>query len=859
MTKCPKNYKNLGLDTFGNKKKVTEEMLSQFCKNDSFLKNQINQIWDCTNPETRIWQNKIPYNAHESFSILEGTTEVTDEYGNISTKNCFLISDNTTFSGSSAFKNFNTIDIAKTTARIDTANGCAEIPVNTQTANVDACKNLGPWGNMHCNEYWYVGWNRANTYTPDKFKGNPNSSSVPSVARGQTFVPTVTGKLRTITLNLKGHADAEYPLIVEIYKFPKASATTIPLAREEYRFSTTSQALVAINFKSPPNVTKDTKYAVVVRSPLTSYEKAYAIGGWSNACYTTLATGDTYPAGGTYLSEDNAYHWISHGKLEDVPYHEGAEPPFDFAFGTVIEVTTSEYPTNKDYEVVFKTQRMNPITYAKITPTQVLSTGGTITWYISQDGRNWIQLKEANNYSTTFETEDNPHNTYMFLKAVLRTTNKAYTPQINYISIHCDTLKASKAYLKTELFKPRTSPMLGASIWSNCYLPYIAQPNTSVKCDLYRDMLVRDRFTIINPKDIINYPLEAEFVKEYYYRDRYNQIHQILEDDVITAVDMTDDEAKIIANVRSTTAASIKSKYTDNHYLNLTDYEAESVAEAINTLLSKVTDDKTANEFITKYPLLIIHLRKHDIYITGTYQIPLKNSSIYPVHYASFKPTDSAAIALTENIDYLVEYDTETFQLSYNGTKYDLEDNDVSYLTFLNPDETQVSTTEKNSLYKLVPGDFLIEYNPVWIKGLTMGDFKKLDEDGNEVKSKDGYTIYNGFKLDVMTEKIVITKTKGLIDPTYMLRIQPLNALRKVMLNADTDDEAELYEDIDFTVDYDNKKIQLKYDNFNEGDIITVKYTPNLTDTGLGVAYRLSRTNTDNQAYILPSYFTTRT
>ena len=857
MTKCPKEYKNLGLDSFGNKRKVTEEMLGQFCKNDAYLKEQINQIWDTTDPETRVWQNDIHANMLESYSITKGTTEVTDSYGNVSTKNCYSLSNNTSFSGSSDFKNLDPIDISKTTARIDTAEGCAEIPVNKGTSNNDATHNYGAWGTFQSNEYWYVGWNRANVYSPEEFRNNPNSSSIPSVCRGQKFVPTVTGRLRTLTLNLKGHADAEYPLIVEIYEYPKLSNTT-PLASTEYRFSTTSQALVAINFESAPLLEKDKKYAFVLRSPLTSFEKAYAIGGWSNSCYTTVGSGDTYPEGDSFLSENNGYSWIGHGKHEDVPYHEGSEPPFDFGFQAVLEVTTTKYPINKEYEVDFKVQRMNPITYAKITPTQEIATGTTITWYISQNGKSWEILNDANNYSTTFATDNNPVSTYMFLKAVMKTTNESYTPKINYVSIHCDTLKALKGYLKTELFKPRTSPMLGASIWSNCYCPYKADANATVKVDLYRDMLVRDRFKVINLTSIIDYPIESEFVHDYYFEDRQNKIHPVAYED-ITAQDITDSEAGIIASIRNTNSVEIIKEYTNKHYLDLTENECVLFINKLNAELVKVNTSELAKTFIKKYPLFVKHLRRHDIYLVGTNIIPLKNLSVYPVHYAYFRTEAGVLTPLTPDIDYVVNYTAKDYDLILNDVIYDREKNKVSSLTFLDPDETQVNTTENNTLFKLVAGDFEIEYNPVWVSDLQMRDFVKYDENNEVVKSKEGYTVYNGFKLDVMTENIYITKTNNIIDTVYNLKVQPLPALRRVLLNKDTDYELELYEDIDFTVDYDHKKLKLNYDNFSTGDIITVKYTPNLPDVGLGVAYRMNRTDSNNQAYILPNYFTTRT
>lgn len=52
-TRCPAQYKNLGLETFGNKKKVTEEILKQCCKNDEWLRQQVIELRYLTPPAIR--------------------------------------------------------------------------------------------------------------------------------------------------------------------------------------------------------------------------------------------------------------------------------------------------------------------------------------------------------------------------------------------------------------------------------------------------------------------------------------------------------------------------------------------------------------------------------------------------------------------------------------------------------------------------------------------------------------------------------------------------------------------------------------------------------------------------------------
>ena len=53
MTNCPPSYRNLQCESFGNNKIITSQLLRQFCKNDSYLYEQVQELWDMTDPETR--------------------------------------------------------------------------------------------------------------------------------------------------------------------------------------------------------------------------------------------------------------------------------------------------------------------------------------------------------------------------------------------------------------------------------------------------------------------------------------------------------------------------------------------------------------------------------------------------------------------------------------------------------------------------------------------------------------------------------------------------------------------------------------------------------------------------------------
>ena len=90
------------------------------------------------------------------------------------------------------------------------------------------------------------------------------------------------------------------------------------------------------------------------------------------------------------------------------------------------------------------------------------------------------------------------------------------------------------------------------------------------------------------------------------------------------------------------------------------------------------------------------------------------------------------------------------------------------------------------------------------------------------------------------------------------LRVSPVDPLRSVILNKDTDNERELIEDTDFTVDYTKGVLIFdiisddEYSTIlNANDTLEVVYTPNLEDVGIALGYTCTRgENTDKQVTI---------
>lgn len=883
---------------FGDQKYVTEQMLREFAENDEYELQQIKELWDSTDPEIRQWQNPIPRH-NDSYGIV---------FGEHDGDNTYHFSDETKFHGSTYFKNFNTIDKNKTTAFIDTEKGKASIPVTTELISSTNTKNEGPWGGMQANELWYIGFDKSKTYTPAKYKKDDasdldqdgiqdylDSTDIPAICRAQKFKAKETGYLKTITLNLKGDKDAECPLIIEIYEWTTDKDLPIldktkKLATTTYSFNVTSSALTAITFDSPAHLEKDKEYFFILRSPLTSYGHAYGVGGWSNSCY--LDKTKLYKDGEAFLSENNGYSWIKHGKTDKkLKYHNGQQPPVSFAFTCHIEESKSTYPTDKEYSVYFKCLRMNPIKHVQISPIRSSlpdEESTSIEYYISQDGKTWKNIETEEDYGEDEETiYNNSNSTYLYLRVDFKTSNSSVTPSLGGLVVTADTLPAHKAYFKTSIFNPRTSPMLGAAIWSGVYTPYqLANTtensnNVDVKVDIYRDQVIKDHFKFITPSDIKDYTFTETFVKKYYNTDTLVDLNEG------NAQHMTDSEANVIALSKkddgsdvSALATAIQSEYNTLGYLTLNDEEVSKIVTKLNTELSVIETEEDALDFIEEYPLIINQLHEYHIYLVGTYQIPLSKPAVKYLLSANFKPAKTENTTkepdyelLSEDHDFIADYDmgvdyiptdedgeVKLFYLTNNLHEYNsnlsektyaVEDYGKTVLTFLEPTEEEIESNTYNTLYKLTPGDLEVEYMPLFIKGLTMDVFYKYDSNGNIITNSNGVPIYQKMPLDIMVDDFIYDGET--ID--FDLSVDPVCALRRVLINEGYDDEKELFEDVDFTVDYDNKRLKLKYSDLISGDLISVRYTPNLTDTGLGIAYRMTRKDNLSQAYILPSYW----
>lgn len=445
---CPPRYKNIGSSNFGDEKKVTAELLYQFCKNDSYLYDQVKKLWDKTDPEhrkrfyapyymdtsksygieplifdedTRMYNNKVSINdiqnkltkpngkienayhlsnaKYERYIVdFNPTNDQTvwemnsnGEYDTLVINDETIIEDNSTlrpiaYEDEIENKVVNTLlpqtsnttitgSVPFTLYKTETT-GTKKTTKKKVVTKKDVYGKLtldascdGPYHNWHSNSVWYIGYNRHKNYNiKNKWRKNPDDTTIPSICRAQTFKAEHNGELRKVVLLMRGSSKSVSPCIVEIRTVKKGKPTNKVLARTEQKFNHSSKSLVNFTFKKPCVVKKGTQYAIVVRSPLSNFNHCYWLGGWAHTCFSNNRK-RAYYDGETFLSEDNGKTWIVHGKKEKCygsHYYDWgfAEAPINFGFEVYIAPKTG---TKKVTSYVPKTVNNQVTTTTKVT------------------------------------------------------------------------------------------------------------------------------------------------------------------------------------------------------------------------------------------------------------------------------------------------------------------------------------------------------------------------------------------------------------------------------------------------------------------------------------------------------------
>ena len=243
---------------------------------------------------------------------------------------------------------------------------------------------------------------------------------------------------------------------------------------------------------------------------------------------------------------------------------------------------------------------------------------------------------------------------------------------------------------------------------------------------------------------------------------------------------------------------------------------------------SDVTDKTESQliQYLTDNPSKVTLLEENNIYVLGFFtEIKLNNSPAYPLKGCYLQPANSSIRAFN-------------FGEWYDFT-FDYTDNILTFHESILTDQ-------------LIEGTLQIDYNPVFIDNLTSLEV------GRRVDSDMG--VDEGLILDYFKETFVIT-SEHIETRTVNLRVSPVDPIRSVVLNKDTDDETVLNENVDYTVDADNKKLIFGVvgsdgvsSRLNLGDTLTVVYTPCIEDAGISIGYHAHRSDKRKDVHIEPNY-----
>jgi hypothetical protein len=487
---CPDKFQDIDLSELGDQKKVTDDLLNTVRCALQFLADQGIELDDNLNPELRKRFTPVLIDKMHSYGVVldPGT-------------NNYKMDDSTSAGWSDPIDNLNLIDRPRTNCYYDAVASDIRLPVvatyGAETKDIDT-STMESVKNDH-NTYWYVGWSIEKQYAlirewlEDEYNDNVTTTAMPSICRAQTFTPLTSGVLSKVQVKVESHPHAESELFLEIRTTSGGKPTTTVIYRESCmlkRIKGTNMASIAL--EHPPKLTSGTKYALVLRSPFTSYDKHYGWGGWGVNC-----PGTKYANGDAYTSYDNGKTWILHGYDLAVPYSEGMHRPREFWMQTFMKTFALTYPTTGTYRVYWKPLKCNPITYVQLIPTMATPANTTITLEVSTNNVNWHAVTSPN-WNYTFSGGEAGLQT-LYVRATLASTAAGSTPSITGMAANVTTTPALNAYLVTKMFYPRLTNPLGASLWSRIGAPHHKVPandsNISITVDICRGTLKVDRLT----------------------------------------------------------------------------------------------------------------------------------------------------------------------------------------------------------------------------------------------------------------------------------------------------------------------------------------------------------------------------
>ena len=799
MVNCEPKYRNLNrIQSFSEQMYPTVELFRQICQNDEYLKQQLEELGYLSPPAVRKRFNPIPIDPKVSYGFME------------TTDNTIIFDTDTNKSVTIDFNDDSLIDRDKSSAVIahyvDTDTGTivdqAVLP-NTPGELDQTVKN---WTvNNQINTHWYVGYDKNETYQvrPNWIK-DPKLSEIPSVCRAQTFtVPEGKGgTLEAVSIHLANNGTVwgswGSALTVQLWK---TKTVTVPKMNWDNRTKTNTPAGGNENISWPDG----NPYTPIAE---TTFDPSKIEPGFVSIAFPQpprLEEGESYAL--IFMSPlSNWSHCPRVGgwgrNCVNSKYMQG-----DAFFSNNNGRTWERYGRN-DLKVEYYLGRLTPSDFAF-----QLNIRQDSTTYVTGD--HYLYLK--------------PIHTNPFSKVILSCTDSgdaaSYPGKLQYqVSSDgrtwYDLVNHERAFSQdSEGNYPRTL-FIRVKMWTT----------DETKSPAIQSITVN--FTNVLPKQM--------YVRTHFY---YPKVSPMLG---------ASHWGRIFApvNIDPSTDCKIEiiqEKQVVDHFQIITAEELDEFTWIDGLDLDKITDDDLTvrYQYLIDNPTALELLREQRVYVlpwededetvhglsfwtldeeeNKVYTpFTLKNSPAYPILECQIQPRgDEGVFNPGEWYDYIVDYTNDTIVLA------------------------------EDLILELPAGSITFTYNPVFVQDLVQSEV------GRVYNSTTGKYVNNPLVIDYFKQDFIV-EDKILETRQVPLRVSPVDPLRSVILNKDTDLERELIEDTDFTVDYTKGLLIFDIvsdDDYstilNANDTLEVVYTPNLEDVGIALGYTCTRgENTDKQVTI---------
>ena len=799
MSNCNPKYKNLNrVQSFSEQRYATVQLFEQICQNDEYLKQKVEELDYLTPPAVRKRFNPIPVDRDVSYSFLE------------TTDNNVIFDTSSQSTVSIDFSDMSVIDSDMSTAVIESYedNGVIvhQAVVPHTLGEVD--KTVKNWATGQINSFWYVGYDKNQTYqVRPSWLQDWRESDIPAVCRAQTFtVPSGKGgKLEAISLQIEnnGTTSASWgsPLIVQIW--PTKNKTFQKMTWDPK----TRTNVPATGTETVPVPAGD------IYNPLAeaTYDPKRTQPGFVSIVFdqpATLVAGESY-AIVMFSPLSNWNHCPRIGgwgrNCANSKYMGG-----DAFFSNNNGRTWERYGRN-DLKVEYRLGQLTPSDFAfqaniRLDP----STRSTDTHYL------YLKPILTNPFKKVVFSCNDSGDSASFagkLEYQVSTDGRTWSALENH----------EKSFSPVDGEYPRIL-FVRVKMWTtnNGVTPVVQDMNIYFTNVLPNKMYVRTHF--FTPK--LSPMLGAT---------HWGRIYAPVNMDPSTDCKVEVIQEKEVTEHFQIITAEELSEYTFIEGLD----EEKITDDDLDVRYGYLIDDPTAIEL----------LRENNVYVKpwtddeevehglsfytideeeNRIDIPfyLKNSPAYPIIECQIQPAgDEGVCNYGEWYDFNVDYDNDTITLAEDL----INDVPVGSITFT--------------------------YNPIFIQDLTQSEIGRTY---NGVNSS--YTS-NPLVIDYFKQEFIVSD--DILESRQVpLRASPVDPLRSVILNKNTDDERELIEDNDFVVDY--TKGMLIFNIVDEEDYSTILnlndkleviYTPNLEDTGIALGYVCTREgNTDKQVKILPNW-----